>query len=172
MQKNIVLIGLMGVGKSLTSAKLKVKLGWPVVSTDAVIEKREGRRIVEIFRDFGEEYFRKREREVVKEVSRKTRTIIDCGGGVFLNQDNIDCLKIGGIIFCLQAAPDVIYNRLKDQTGRPLLNVSNPLARIHELLEERKHWYAQAEHIIDTSHITFDQAADQIIGLMGLNKKS
>ncbi len=101
--KNIILVGFMGSGKSLTSNKLAGALGREVYSTDQLIEKREGRGITEIFRDSGESYFRKVEKEVVKDASKENGIILDCGGGVVLDPENITHLKKNGLIFYLSA---------------------------------------------------------------------
>ena len=91
--KNIVLVGFMGAGKSVVAKNLGAILKRHVVSTDAMIVEREKRPITDIFKDSGEAYFRGVEKSVVEEVSKKNNLIVDCGGGVVLNQDNIDNLK-------------------------------------------------------------------------------
>lgn len=164
--KNIVLVGFMGAGKTSVSQKLAEILKRPCVSTDRAIEEKEKRSIVEIFKVSGEEYFRQREKEIVQELSQKENLIIDCGGGVVLQQENIDRLKENGILIYLSADPQVIYRRTKDRLHRPLLNVPNPQMKIRELLEQRKFYYEQAHCTIDTSDLSADQSAQKILKLL------
>jgi shikimate kinase len=169
MNKNIVLIGFMGAGKSLVSNKLASHLKREVVSTDQWIEKREGRSIAEIFRDSGEAYFRRLEKEAVQEISEQNNLVIDCGGGVFLDADNRANLKRSGIIFYLSATAEVVEKRLKSHQNRPLLNAPNRRERIDALLMERKPYYEMADHAIDTTHQTVEETAEEILKLVRSN---
>jgi shikimate kinase len=162
MKKNIVLVGFMGSGKSLTSNNLAGALDRKVFSTDKLIEQREGRTITEIFRDSGEVYFRKIEKEVVKEVSGQTGIIIDCGGGAVLDSENLADLKKNGLVIYLSAPPERIYNNIKSQKHRPLLNVEDPKSKIGELLEARKSYYEKADIIIDADK-PIGQIAEDIL---------
>ena len=166
MKKNIILTGFMGAGKSVIAKKLGYILSRELISTDALIEIKENREIADIFRDSGEEYFRKVESEVIDQVSSKEEQIIDCGGGVVLSHANMDNLKKTGVVFYLSATPDVIYQRVKSQKHRPLLNVDNPQAKIRELLQTRQQFYCKADYTIDTSQKTIDQVAQDILELM------
>ncbi len=159
---NIVLVGFMGSGKSLTSNKLAESLKRVIVSTDKLIEAREGRTITDIFQDSGEPYFRKLEKEIVGEVSKRDGVIIDCGGGVVLDSENVGNLKAGGTVFYLSASPERIYNNIKDQKHRPLLDVEDPQAKIAELLAARQSYYEQADVIIDANK-SIDEIAQDIL---------
>ena len=162
MSKNIVLVGFMGSGKSLTSNKLAGALNWKIVSTDKLIEQRERRTITDIFRDSGEAYFRQVEKETVKQVSEQTGIIIDCGGGVVLDSENVENLKKNGRVFYLSAPPERIYNNIKSQKHRPLLNVEDPQAKIGELLQARKPYYEKADIVIDADK-SINQIAEDIL---------
>ncbi|MFA5059798.1 MAG: shikimate kinase [Candidatus Omnitrophota bacterium] len=166
MNKNIVLVGFMGAGKSVTAKQLQELSQRSLVSTDELIEKKEGKAISRIFQENGEAYFRDLERKVIEEISRKENLIIDCGGGVILDQGNIDNLKKNGVIFYLKVSPEIIYERIKHETHRPLLKVDNPKIKIKELLEKRQSRYEQADQIIDTSGKTIDQVAGSILKLI------
>lgn len=166
MNKNIVLVGFMGAGKSLVSSKLENLADLRRLSTDDIIEQKENRKISDIFGDSGEPYFRKVERDVVAEVSQQDGLVIDCGGGVVLDDDNIRHLKKNGTVFYLFANPDVIYGRIKDETHRPLLQIDDPQAKIVELLEARKSRYELADHIIDTNNMSVDEVCEEIMKLM------
>ena len=162
--KNIILIGFMGSGKSSSAQKLSKILKRKVISTDAMILKEEGRTIEEIFADSGESYFRDLERNLIKEISKKHNVIIDGGGGIVLNPDNIKDLKKNGIVLFLNASPESIYHDVKKQTQRPLLNVPDPLAKIRELLSSRLPLYKKAADItIDADHKTVDEIVERVL---------
>ena len=162
-QKNIVLIGFMGAGKSLVSRRLEVLLKKERVSTDELIEKKEGNPVAEIFERQGEDYFRGLERKTVQEISKKKNLVIDCGGGIVLQEENIRDLKKNGTLFYLKTSPEIVYKRLKTQTNRPLLKVGDPLQRIKELLNQREKFYAQADITIDTDRHTIEDTTQEIL---------
>lgn len=165
MNKNIVLIGFMGSGKSAVSRLLAKKLGQKAVSTDELIVQRQKLSIEQIFAEKGEKHFRALEREIVAELSNEKNLIIDCGGGIVLQQENIDDLKKSGITIYLKASVEDIYERTKNQKHRPLLNVENPQVKIKELLTAREPLYAQADYTIDTFRKTAYEVAEEIIRL-------
>lgn len=160
--KNIILVGFMGTGKTVTAKKLSKVTGMPCVSSDELIKKQEGCSINEIFKNHGEAYFRKVEKQVIKEISAVSGQIIDAGGGVILDEENRKNLKKNGIIICLSADPEVIYDRIKSGVRRPLVNVLNPKKRIKELLEYRKSFYEKADFHIDTTNLTISEIAERI----------
>ena len=166
MNRNIVLVGFMGVGKSVVANKLASDLKRKLVSTDDLIEKKSGKTIADIFRESGESTFRQLEQAVVEELSSQNNLIIDCGGGVVLDQKNIDALKKSGIVIYLYASPEVVVKRAMKETHRPLLKVADPKARILELLKEREPKYRLADHTIDTSQHIVDQTVKEIIELL------
>ena len=163
MNKNIVLIGFMGSGKSMIARELGIRLKAQVVATDALIEDREGKPIQEIFKSKGEAYFRDLETEIIKEVSLRRGIIIDCGGGVVLRKENLKLLKTNGIVFYLQATPEIIYQRIKNEGHRPLLKVSDPLGRIKELYQQRLPLYNQADHTIDANDASIEGPVVEIL---------
>lgn len=158
---NIVLVGFMGTGKTAVAKALAKKLGMKYISTDGVIEDRERRSINDIFNKSGEAYFRRVEKEVVKKVTLLNKFVIDAGGGIVLDKENIEDLRRNGKIICLTATPEVILERTKRYHLRPLLNVENPRAKIEELLNLRAPFYAQADYSIDTTDLTVEQVVDE-----------
>ena len=164
---NIVMVGFMGVGKTTISRKLAGILGLKYVSTDELIEKREKRKIKEIFARDGEQYFRKVEKEVVKKVAGQDGQVIDAGGGVVLDGENMEMLKKKGIVICLSARPEVILERMKDKNDRPLLNVPDRLERIKQLLQHREPFYKQAHYTIDTSDLDVNDVVKKILQVIG-----
>ena len=168
MKENLILIGFMGSGKSLTSQWLAKKMGKTCLSSDILIEKREGKTIADIFKECGEEYFRKVEHEVISGISQKNDIILDCGGGVVLNPQNMVLLKNSGIVIYLYASPEMIHERTKHKNHRPLLNVKDPLVQIKRLLEQRKPFYAPADYEINTDHKTIETVGKEIMELLDL----
>ena len=166
VSRNIVLVGFMGAGKSLVANKLAKRCQRQIVSTDRLIEEQENKPIAEIFSQKGEAYFRALEKEIVLKIADRKNLIVDCGGGIVINQENIENLRKQGTIFYLFATPEMIYENIKDQKHRPLLQVKDPLEKIRELLDQRKVFYAQADYTIDTCHQSLDQACDEILKIM------
>ena len=164
--RNIVLVGFMGTGKTVLARRLSEKLGMEYVSTDSLIEEKERRSISDIFSKEGEDYFRAVEKDVVKEASRMNNAVIDAGGGVVLDSENTEVLKKKGIVVCLWSEPEVILERTKEYTHRPLLNVDNPLDKIRELVAFRKPFYERADYHIDTSKLQVEEVVNKIKGII------
>ena len=163
---NISLVGFMGAGKTVVSQKLASMFQRERVSTDDLIVKKEKREISDIFRDEGEAYFREKEKEVIESLKEQSGLVIDCGGGVVLRDENIANLKQNGALIYLSASPDVIFERVKDETHRPLLNVSDPKAKIEKLLNDRMPFYQKADHTLDTNNKTVDDICQEIVELI------
>lgn len=168
MKSNVALIGFMGVGKTAIGKALAKKLNWNFIELDSLIEQKAGKPITEIFEHDGEIAFRELEIEVTKEVSQGENTVIACGGGIVLNQINIDRLRQKARIVYLTASPAVILKRTSnDVEERPLLKVANPALTVYELLRFRRPFYERAAGIkINTSKLSVDAAAEQIIRKM------
>ena len=165
MKTNIALIGFMGVGKTAVGKALAKKLNRKLVDLDYLIKHKVGKPVPEIFQQDGEDAFRELEIEVTKEVSRETNLIIACGGGIVLNKINIDRLKNNSVIVYLTASSGVILKRTSAEgEERSLLNVSDKISVIRELLRFRRPLYKQAADIkISTSRLDIDSVAEQII---------
>lgn len=169
MKKNIVLVGFMGTGKTSVGKELAKRLKTKFIEIDEKIEKKEGKTIDEIFKEKGEQYFRQVEQKIAKEVADISFATISTGGGIVINEENIKNLKKNGIIVCLEAKPEVIFDRVKKETHRPLLKVENPGQRIKELLEKRKLFYQKADFHIDTSNLSVSQVVNKIIEIYSKN---
>jgi len=163
MDKNIVLIGFMGSGKSMIARELAKRLNVPVLATDALAEAKEKQTIHEIFKSKGETYFRHLESGIIKDISHRRGIIIDCGGGVVLAQENLQILKTNCIVFYLEASPEVIYQRIKHETHRPLLNTPDPLGCIKELYNQRLPLYNQADYVIDANDASIEGPVVEIL---------
>jgi len=141
--KNIILTGFMGTGKTTVGKLLAKKLNRDFIDTDQLIEKRQGLTIPEIFADMGEAAFRRMEADMALELGEQEGLVISTGGRFMLDPANVAALSSKGRVFCLVATPQEILSRLKKDKDnrRPLLDVINPREQIVELLQERKKGY-------------------------------
>jgi len=160
---NIVLTGFMGTGKSRIGKKLAKKLRMSYLDTDELIEKKEKDNISTIFKKKGEEYFRRVETQIVKEVALFDNYVISTGGGVVLREENMKALKKNAFIICLFASPEVILERTRGNEDRPLLKVDDRKSRIEKLLKYRKPFYEKADFSIDTSVLSSEEVVEKII---------
>jgi shikimate kinase len=164
MKTSLALIGFMGTGKTVVGKLLAQKLGKEFIELDALIEKRAGKSIPEIFRQDGEMKFRELEIEATRGVADRKNAVIACGGGIVLNNINIDRLRQECVIVCLTASPSTIFKRTStDKDGRPLLVVADRLRQIRELLKFRRPFYKRAADIIvNTSRLR----PEAVVGLI------
>ena len=164
-RKNIVLIGFMGSGKTTLGLKLSYLLRMPVEDTDKLIERQEGRSITQIFADDGEAYFRELETEMLRKCgNRKYERILSVGGGTPVNPVNRELLHKCGIVVYLRVAPETVYERLKNDTTRPLLQCEEPLEKIRELLAVRDAIYTEcADIILDVDNRHSDELAEELL---------
>lgn len=154
---NIVLVGFMGTGKTSIGRRLSTQLRMRYVDTDDVVERDSRRRISDIFSKDGEPAFRELESEAVRKVSKLDNHIISTGGGVVLKETNMVELRRNGIIFCLTATAEEIYQRVRHQSHRPLLQTPDALAKIRSMLEERHPYYAKADYMVETTGRSFGE---------------
>jgi len=162
MFKNIILTGFMGVGKTSIGTRLARDLGYTFVDTDELIETDQKTTITEIFAQKGEPYFRDVEARIIRTVLENGNQVVSTGGGAVIRDENRKVFKEAGLVVCLTARPEVIYERIKHETHRPLLKVTDPMTRIRDLLESRATFYNQADLIIDTSEKSVDEAVREI----------
>lgn len=141
--KNIVLTGFMGTGKTTVGKLLAKQLERDFIDTDQLIEARQGMSIPDIFVNQGETAFRLMEAEVAEELGNRARLVISTGGRLMLDSSNAAALNRNGRVFCLVASPQVILSRLvRDKHNhRPLLDVPNPRKEVFELLKKREKGY-------------------------------
>ena len=161
--QNLALIGFMGTGKSSVGRLVADALRFTFLDTDRVIEARAGKTIREIFEQEGEPAFREWERRIVEELTRRTRTVISAGGGLPANEANLASLKTHALVVCLWASAEKIFERVRDQGHRPLLNEPDPMAKIRHLLSERGPYYRQADVLVNTELRSLREVAGQVI---------
>ena len=161
---NIALIGFMGTGKSTLSEYLKEKYGMNIVEMDQEIVDREGMSIPDIFATYGEEYFRNLETAHLVRLQSRTNTVISCGGGVAMREENVRELKKNGYIVLLTASPQTIFERVKDSDDRPVLNGNKNVEYIEELMEKRRSKYeAAADVVVQVDHKTVQQISEELM---------
>ena len=147
--KHVILIGFMGSGKSTVGFRLSYKLKKCLIDTDNLIEEREKMSISEMFAAKGESYFRQKETECLNSLFHELGSrVISLGGGTPIREKNREIIKKLGKVIYLQASPDTIYQRVKHDTSRPLLQCEDPKGRIEALLAERNPIYESVADII------------------------
>jgi shikimate kinase len=161
--KNIVLTGFMGTGKTEVGRILAKKLGYSFIDSDSEIEKTTGITIAAIFSGRGEPAFRDIESAVILSLSGHDKAVISTGGGSVLRQENIDNLRRKGVIVCLEASATTILGRTDGSDDRPLLRAEDRLARIKEMLAERRPYYEKADIMVDTEGKSPMEIADEIM---------
>ena len=165
MKNHIYLIGYMGTGKTTVGNLLSSKLSLPLLEMDEILTDRFSMSISEIFDAFGEDAFRSAEEDLLEEISTmENPSIVSCGGGVILSDNNRRILRESGTTVLLQADPMEIFKRLQNNNTRPLLSGGNKLEKISKIYEERLPLYKEAaEIIIDTDNKTPEEIVDELI---------
>jgi shikimate kinase len=163
--RNITLVGFMGTGKTTVGRILAKRLGYRFIDVDEEIEREQGVSISHIFSEMGEPYFRQLEKDMIKTLSLKEGLIISAGGGTVVDERNVEAMKQGGALVCLTATPDEIMKRAGNSSNRPLLQVPDPMAKILELMSKREPYYLKADIIVDTTAMTPEEVAAEVIRL-------
>jgi shikimate kinase len=145
---NIYLIGMMGAGKTTVGRHLARRLNKRFVDADHEIEMRTGVSIPLIFEIEGEQGFRRREAQVIQELTAETELVLATGGGVVLNPESRRCLARSGLVVYLNVPPEVLWERTHQDKGRPLLQVDDPRAKIREIYLERDPLYREIADIV------------------------
>lgn len=160
---NLALIGFMGTGKTSAGRLVAEQLRFEFLDTDELIQIRTGRTISDIFAHDGEPVFRQLEQDLVGSLESNRRTVISTGGGLPTNPENLASLKRHALVVCLWASPERIWERVRHQSHRPLLQDPDPQAKIGKLLEQRDSFYRQADVLINTDLRSAREVAQQII---------
>ena len=162
MNKNIILCGFMGSGKTVTGKALAKKLNMEFIDLDIFIEQSQNMSLKDIFAKFGEPHFRNLESQAAAALGKSENKVIACGGGTVLNPENVAALKVNGEIFYLSVEPQTVKQRLKNDTNRPLLADDKENA-IDTLLKNRGPIYESAADRIIDSNGSIDYAVEQIL---------
>ena len=163
-RKNIVLIGMMGAGKSTIAHLLDEKLkNFQYLDIDKEIEKLANKHIPEIFALHGEAHFRQLEHEMIAKYSNYHNQVIATGGGVVENVENIALLKQNGVIFYLSATAEELYERVRKTSHRPLLQKENPKKILKDLIKKREPYYKMADFEVNTKNKELLEIVQEII---------
>ena len=161
--RNIALTGFMGVGKSSVGRALADQLHFEFLDTDEAIETNAGKSISRIFSVEGEPTFRALECQLVQQLAGRDRLVISTGGGLAVNADNLASLKTHALVVCLWASPEAIWERVRHQSHRPILQTVDPPARIRELLAQREPFYKQADVLVNTELRSLREVVQQVL---------
>lgn len=164
--KTIVLIGMMGSGKTTIGKLLGEKLTLRSIDIDVIIEQNEKRTISEIFQNEGEKYFRNIERETIKKNFTNKDLIISLGGGAFENQLTQELLLKNSTVIYLKTSPNVILERIKNNTNRPLLKNQMTVEKIQSIILQRQKNYELANITILTDNKNTDKIVEEILGVI------
>jgi shikimate kinase len=166
--RSIVLVGMMGVGKSSIGRRLATRLGIPFVDADSEIEKAAGMSISEIFAHRGEADFRSGEARVIARLLDSGPQVLAAGGGAFMNDTTREAIRDKGVSIWLQAELDVLLRRIsKRRNERPLLQTGDPEATLRALLIEREPTYAQADLTVHSREVAHDSIVADIVAALG-----
>jgi shikimate kinase len=165
--RSVVLVGMMGSGKSSIGRRLAARLGVPFVDADAEIEARAGgMTIAEIFERHGEPYFRAGEARVIARLLEHGPQVLATGGGAFMNQDTRAATHLKGVSIWLKAELDVLMKRIKRRGDRPLLKTDDPAATLTALLAERYPVYAQADLTVPSRDVPHEAIVEDVVAAL------
>ncbi len=160
---NLVLVGFMGAGKSSIARELSNLTGRRAVDTDRLITVAEGTTIPTLFARHGETYFRERESDALRSLHGSRRLIIATGGGIVLREENTALLRALGCVIWLHAEEEVLFERVRRNRKRPLLQTADPRGTMQELLRQRLPRYAACSHLtVDTSQHSHAEVAEVV----------
>lgn len=162
-KRAIVLVGLMGAGKTSVGRRLAEKMDLPFVDADHEIELAAGKSVAEIFADHGEEYFREGERRVIARLLENGCQVLATGGGAYMNQETRDRIKEHAVSIWLKADFEILLKRVSKRNDRPLLQSENPADVLKRLIELRYPVYANADVTVESRDVQHGQMVNDVI---------
>lgn len=163
LKKTVVMVGMMGAGKTAVGGQLARSLGVPFLDSDEEIVRAASRPISEIFERDGEAFFRARESEVLARLLRDAPCVLSTGGGAFLSDANREMIASHGVSVWLRADLDLLWQRVRHKTTRPLLKTPNPRDSLRTIYEARVPIYALADVIVDSrAELSIDAMAGRV----------
>ncbi len=169
--ENIVLVGLMGAGKSCVGRRLAERLGLPFLDSDVEVEKAAGCSVTDIFDVYGEPAFRDCEQRVIQRLLDDGPAVIATGGGAFMNDQTRAAIRDKAISVWLRADPETLFQRTKRNKDRPLLKNEDPLGTLKSLASVRYPVYGEARVVIDTDDESLDGTVHQVIAALSDMRK-
>jgi shikimate kinase len=164
LKKTIVMVGMMGAGKTAVGRALAARLGVPFLDSDHEIEAAANMSIPEIFARDGESFFRLKERQVITRLLEEERGVLSTGGGAFLSEDNRNIIRQGGVSVWLKADLNVLWNRVRHKDTRPLLRTVDPRATLSDLYDKRVPFYAEADlAVVSDGDTSIDAMVDRVL---------
>ena len=175
MAYNLILVGLSGSGKTVVGRKAARLLGWLFVDLDEEIARSAGKPVKDIFAEDGEARFRELERDVLRQACLGERVVVSTGGGAVEDSESRHLMLERGLVLWLDARPETLHRRLTrggpgPVESRPMLAGSDPLGRIQELRRRRQRYYEEAHHRLDTGTLTPQEAAREVVRLLGAGR--
>ena len=161
--RTVALVGLMGAGKSAIGKRLALRLGLPFVDADDEIERAAGCSISEFFERFGEAEFRAGERRVISRLLAGPQLVLSTGGGAYMDTETRTLMRKHAITVWLRADLEVLYERVRKRTHRPLLRQGDPKDILARLIDQRYPVYAQADLVVESTAQPPDVTTDQVI---------
>jgi shikimate kinase len=165
-KRALVMIGMMGAGKSSIGRRLAARLRLPFVDADSEIELAANASITEIFDNHGEDFFRDGERRVIRRLLDGEPKVLATGGGAFIQSETRDAIRQSGISIWLQADRDLLLSRVKRRSNRPLLRNGDPGEIIDRLIGEREPVYAEADVHVRSRDVAHDEVVDDILAAL------
>ena len=166
-KRSIVLVGIMGAGKSSIGKRLAVRLGVPFVDADTEIELAAGMSIADIFSTYGEPYFRGGEARVIARLLEGGPQVLATGGGAFMNPDTRAAIGAKGLSVWLKADLDTLLKRIRRRNDRPLLKTEDPAATLKALIDQRYPIYAEAALTVQSREIAHETIVEEIVAGLG-----
>lgn len=164
LKKTIVMVGMMGAGKTAVGRALAARLGVPFLDSDHEIEAAANMSIPEIFARDGESFFRLKERQVITRLLEEERGVLSTGGGAFLSEENRNIIRQGGVSVWLKADLNVLWNRVRHKDTRPLLRTADPRATLSDLYDKRVPFYAEADlAVVSDGDTSIDAMVDRVL---------
>lgn len=174
--RSVVLVGMMGAGKSSVGRKLGQRLALAFVDADVAIEEAAGMSIPDIFETRGEAEFRAGEARVIARLLEGGPQVLATGGGAYMNRETQDVIRRRGIAVWLKADFDVLMRRIRRRTDRPLLRTADPAATLQDLMDKRYPVYSLADLTIESRDVPHDVIVEEVIGglcaMLGLRQPS
>jgi shikimate kinase len=170
--RSIVLVGLMGAGKSTVGRRLAQKLGLDFTDADAEIERAAGKTVPDIFRDHGEAYFRDGERKVIARLLETGPQVLATGGGAFMNEETRNNIARLGISVWLKADMDLLMKRVRRRDNRPLLKAEDPEEVMRQLIAQRYPVYGQADVTVESRDVPHNSIVSDVIRALAAHERA